>query len=167
MALSGAAAVNIGGGARTIDSVSHTNTDNADEDLVGEELDRRVALLEDVELAIVIIISTVGAAQFEIMKRRLEQVGKVWWRRRFGTRPPDNQGGFGSLGDVLIGDFAQLPPIRSSTLMPGARLEEGRRSSLRALALAGRQRPSRASRTLFAGGSLTACRRRSLTKSPH
>ena len=159
MALSGAAAVNIGGGARTIDSVSHTNTDNADEDLVGEELDRRVALLEDVEL--------VGAAQFEIMKRRLEQVGKVWWRRRFGTRPPDNQGGFGSLGDVLIGDFAQLPPIRSSTLMPGARLEEGRRSSLRALALAGRQRPSRASRTLFAGGSLTACRRRSLTKSPH
>ena len=159
MALSGAAAVNIGGGARTIDSVSHTNTDNADEDLVGEELDRRVALLEDVEL--------VGAAQFEIMKRRLEQVGKVWWRRRFGTRPPDNQGGFGSLGDVLIGDFSQLPPIRSSTLMPGARLEEGRRSSLRALALAGRQRPSRASRTLFAGGSLTACRRRSLTKSPH
>ncbi len=98
-----------------------------------------VALLEDVELVIIDEISTVGAAQFEIMNRRLEQVGKVLWRRRFGTRPPDSLGGFGGLGVVLMGDFAQLPPVRSSTLMPGARLEAGRRSGLRALALAGRQ----------------------------
>ena len=76
MACSGVAAANLGDGAGTIDSIFHTNTADAREDLVGESLDRLVEQLRHVHLLVIDEISTIGAAQFEIMSRRLEQVGK-------------------------------------------------------------------------------------------
>ena len=61
-------------------------------------------------------------------------VAKALW-----THPPDSLGGFGGLGVVLMGDFAQLLPVLSSSLMFGAAIEESQKSGLRLLALAGRQ----------------------------
>ena len=139
LAFSGVAAVNLGGGSCTIDSIFHTNDAAADEDLQGDSLDRLVAALQDVELLVIDEISTVGAAQFEIVNRRLEQVGKVLWRKRFGTQPPNSLGDFGGLGVVLMGDFAQLPPVLSSSLMFGMAIEVSKKSGLRPVALSGRQ----------------------------
>ena len=56
------------------------------------------------------------AAQFEIVCRRLEQVGKVVCRVRCGGPPPDSLGGFGGIGVLLIGDFAELPIVMASSL---------------------------------------------------
>ena len=141
VAFSGVAAANLGGGARTVDSIFHTNTKKAAQDLKGSDLDDLVALLRDVELLVIDEISTVGAAAFELISRRLEQVGKVLWLQRFGTAQtmPDNLGGFGGIGVVLIGDFAQLPPVLSSSLLSGTALQEGKTGGLRSLALTGRQ----------------------------
>ncbi len=97
VAHTGVAAVNLGGGAATIDSVFQLGKDHAEEDLEGEDLDRFVAKMQNCELLVVEEISTVGAAQFEMMSRRLEQVGKALWRRRVGTRPPETLGGFGGI----------------------------------------------------------------------
>ena len=47
VAFSGVAAVNLGGGARTVDSIFHTNSDNAAEDLRGEGLDKHVEELRE------------------------------------------------------------------------------------------------------------------------
>ena len=63
LAFSGVAAANLGGGSRTIDSVSHTNSNGAFEDAVGDQLDQLVEQLGDVELLLIDEISTVGAAQ--------------------------------------------------------------------------------------------------------
>ena len=117
LAFSGVAAANLGGGAQTIDSVFHTNADHAIEDLVGDQLDWLVARLRRVELLLVDEISTVGAAQLEIINRRLRQVSRVVHREQFGTEPPDNVGSFGSIGVVLMGDLAQLPPVLASTFL--------------------------------------------------
>lgn len=139
VAFSGVAAANLGGGARTVDSIFHTNSEEAVQDLIGEKLDGLVELLRDVELLVLDEVSTIGAASFEIMSRRLEQVGKVLWRERCGTRAPPDLGGFGGIGVFLIGDFAQLPPVLSSSLLSGSTLMESKKSGLRTLALAGRQ----------------------------
>ena len=139
VAFSGVAAANIGEGARTLDAVFHTNTDTAAEDLSGEALDRLIEMLMPVQLLVIDEVSTLGAAAFEIVCRRLEQVGKVLWRKRHGRPPPDSLGGFGGIGVLLIGDFAQLPPVLSSSLLAQAPLQDGRSGSLRSLALAGRQ----------------------------
>ena len=139
MAFSGVAAANIGDGARTVDSVFHTNTDTAAEDLSGEALDRLVETLRHVQLLVIDEVSTVGAASFEIVSRRLEQVGKVLWRARHRRPPLDSLGGFGGIGVLLIGDFAQLPLVLSSSLLAEAPLQDGRSGGLRSLALAGRQ----------------------------
>ena len=111
----------------------------AAQDLKGNDLNDLVALLRDVELLVIDEISTVGAAVFELISRRLEQVGKVLWLQRFGTAQtmPDNLGGFGGIGVVLIGDFAQLPPVLSSSLLSGTALQEGKTGGLRSLALTG------------------------------
>ena len=109
VAFSGVAAANIGDGARTLDSVFHTNTDTAAEDLSGEALDTLKEMLCNVQLLAIDEVSTFGAAPFEIVCRRLEQVGKVLWRERHRRPPPDSLGGFGGIGVLLIGDFAQLP----------------------------------------------------------
>ena len=52
VAFSGVAAANLGGGARTVDSIFHTNSDQAVEDLIGSELDDLVKVLRDVELLV-------------------------------------------------------------------------------------------------------------------
>ena len=49
-----------------------------------------------------------GAAQFENVNRRLEQVGKVLWRKRFGPHPPDSLGGFD--GHTGLFDLGSIPP---------------------------------------------------------
>ena len=95
VAFSGVAAANVGDGARTVDSVFHTNTDNSHEDLTGEALDKAVEMLRHVQLLVIDEVSTVGAAQFEILCRRIEQVGKVLWRERHGCSPPNSLGGWG------------------------------------------------------------------------
>ena len=139
VAFSGVAASNLGDGARTVDSIFHTNTDTSTEDLTGEALDNAVVLLRHVQLLVIDEISTLGAAQFEIICRRLEQVGKVLWRTRRGGPPPDSLGGFGGIGVLLIGDFAQLPPVCASSLLTEAGVQEARAAGLRSLVLAGRQ----------------------------
>ena len=139
VAYSGAAAANLGDGARTVDSVFHTNTEHAAEDLTGEALDKIVLAFRHVQLLVIDEVSTVGAPAFEIISRRLEQVGKVLCRERHGHRAPDSLGGFGGIGVVLIGDFAQLPPVLSSSLLSDAAIEEKRSSGSRSMTLAGRQ----------------------------
>ena len=139
VAFSGVAAANLGDGARTVDSVFHTNTDNASEDLSGEGLDKAVDMLRHVQLLVIDEVSTLGAPAFEIVCRRLEQVGKVVWRHRFEQPPPESLGGFGGIGVLLIGDFAQLPPVLSSSLLAESPLLEGRPTGRRSLALSGRK----------------------------
>ena len=70
------AAANLGDGAGTFDSVFHTNSENAKADLSGDSLDRLLEKLRHVKLLVIDEISTVGAAQFEIISRRLDQVGE-------------------------------------------------------------------------------------------
>jgi len=139
VAYSGVAASNLGDGARTVDSIFHTNTEDAANDLAGEALDKLVETLCHVQLLVIDEVSTLGAPAFEIMSRRFEQVGKVLWRNRTGCKPPDSLGGFGGIGVLLIGDFAQLPPVNSSSLLPDGAIEEKRSSGARSLTLAGRQ----------------------------
>ncbi len=80
MAFSGVAAASLGDGASTIDSILHTNAQDAKADLHGEKLDVLVQRLRHVKLLVIDEISTVGAAQFMIVSRRLDQVGKALWR---------------------------------------------------------------------------------------
>ena len=49
MAFTGVASVNLGTGARTIDSIFHTNRNDANEDLTGEDLDKLVEELRGVK----------------------------------------------------------------------------------------------------------------------
>jgi hypothetical protein len=124
VAFSGVAAGNLGSGSRTIDSVFHTNAAAAAEDLLGVSLDKFMDIMRPVRLLVVDEISTVGAAQFAIMAKRLQQAGRVLWRERFQQAPPDDLGPFGGFAIVLMGDFAQLPPVLSSTLLEGSSLIE-------------------------------------------
>ena len=93
-----------------------------------------------VQLLVIDEISTVGAAQFEIVSRRLDQVRKVLWREKFNTVPPDDEDGFGGIGVVCMGDFAQLPPVLATLLLSGGPILDAKNSGLRTFALAGRQR---------------------------
>ena len=146
VAFSGVAAANLGSGARTIDSIFHTNTDHAAEDLVGDSLDALVDLLQHVRLIVIEEISTIGAVQFAVLCRRLQQVSRVLWRRNFGTPPPDDFGltsqsltACGLFGILVMGDFAQLPPVLSSTLLPDVPVVVGAQKNTRFLAMQGRQ----------------------------
>ena len=103
LAFSGVAAANLGSGSQTIDSVFHTNTVEAAQDLKGPALDSFVGILRPVRLIFIDEISTVGVAQFGIIAKRLQQVGRVLWRERFGGEPPENLGAFGGFPLVLMG----------------------------------------------------------------
>ena len=81
----------------------------------------------------------VGAAQFEMISRRLDQVARSILRSR-GIEPPEDMGGFGGLGVVLTGDFGQLPPVLSSSLLAYGRPVESSLSGLRGYALQGQRR---------------------------
>ena len=86
MAFSGVASANLGTGSRTIDSISHTNRAEAAEDLIGPELDTLVDELGCVEFIVIDEISTCGAGTFEVVSRRVQQVARLLWRRRFRSR---------------------------------------------------------------------------------
>ena len=140
IAHTGVAAANLGGGACTIDSLFQTQQVD---DLSSDALDRLVGQLRHVELLVIDEISMVGAGQFEMISRRLEQVAKALWQeRRMNCQPlaalPEDFGGFGGIGVVCMGDFAQLSPIRATSLLRGSRIEEGVRSGLRHRAMQGR-----------------------------
>ena len=136
---SGVAVANVGGGSRTIVCVFHTNDEKALDDATGDRLDELVAQLGHVELLLVDDIATVGAAQFEIMNRRLQQVATVVYRQRFGREPPDDMGSFGGVGVVLTGDFAQPPPVMATSLLIGNLIMERHTSGLRGHALVGQK----------------------------
>ena len=139
MAFSGVAAANLGKGSRTIDSIFHTNGPDAGEDLTGVGLDNLVEERQHVELILIDEISTCGAASLEVVNRRMQQVARVVWRRKFNMEPPPDMEPFGGVGVVLMGDFAQIPPVLSTSLMAGMPLVERSGDSCRCLALAGRQ----------------------------
>jgi DNA replication protein DnaC len=65
----GVAAVNMGGGAATINSIFKMGGNNADVDLDGDKLEELVEQLSETKLVIIDEISTVGAAQFEMVSR--------------------------------------------------------------------------------------------------
>ena len=69
----------------------------------------------------------------------MQQVARVLWRRQFGTSPPEDMAPFGGIGMVLMGDFAQLPPVLATSVLPGMSITESRGAGVRAMALAGRQ----------------------------
>lgn len=102
LAFSGVAAANLGSGSCTIDSVFHTNADDASHDLVGESLDRLVETVRPVRLIVIDEISTVGAAQFAIIAKRLTQAARVFFRERFQRNPPEDMGPFGGFGTSLL-----------------------------------------------------------------
>ena len=71
MAFAGMAAANLGSGAKTIDSIFHTNARDAADDLVGDRLDALVEMLKDAQLLVIDEVSTCGAATLEIVNRRM------------------------------------------------------------------------------------------------
>ena len=77
VAHTGVAAANLGGGATTIDSLFQIQDAS---DLGSEALDRLVEVLRCTELLVIDEISMVGAGQFEMISRRLEQVAKALWQ---------------------------------------------------------------------------------------
>ena len=139
LAFTGVASANLGSGSRTIDSVFHTNQSAAHDDLAGAYLDQFVNEMESVELLVIDEVSTCGAASLEVINRRMQQVARVLWRNRFRSPPPDDMGPFGGIGVLLMGDFAQLPPVLATSVLPGMPLTESGGATSRAMALAGRQ----------------------------
>ena len=74
MAFACVAAANWGVGCKTNNSGFHTNRADAMEDLTGE-------------LLVIDEISNCGAAALEEVSRRMQQVARVFWRRKFGSEP--------------------------------------------------------------------------------
>ena len=64
----------------------------------------------------------------------LQQVGKAL------TRDVSSDIGFGGYAVVLIGDFGQVPPVLSTSLLPDPPIADGKQGNMRALAMAGQRR---------------------------
>ena len=94
---------------------------------------------QHVRLIVIDEISTVGAAQLSIIAKRLQQVARILYRQRFQQDPPGDLGSFGGFGIMLMGDFAQLPPVMASSLLDGSTLQESQKSNMRFEALNGRR----------------------------
>ena len=139
MAFSGIAAANLGAGATTIDSIYHTNAAGSEEDLTGQRLDSLWDTLKGVELLVIDEISTCGACALEIVNRRMKQLTCMYWRKVLNRSPPEELPPFGGIGVILMGDFAQLPPVLSSSLMGGMPIVEPKGDGGRMMAIAGRQ----------------------------
>jgi hypothetical protein len=133
----GVASANIGGGASTIDSIFRLRGPEAGADLDGEKLDEFLATFAKVELVVIDEISMVSAFQLEMIHRRLQQLRKHVRGHHIGKVDEMNYGGVGIL---KIGDFAQLPPISSTGLLKGSKLEESQISPKRNKAAAGQLR---------------------------
>ena len=76
---------------------------------------------------------------FEVISRRMQQVARALWRRCFRCASPDDMGPFGEIGVFPMGDFAQLPPVLSTSLMAGMQIIESGGPSAHSMTLAGRQ----------------------------
>ena len=133
----GVASANIGGGASTIDSIFKLRGPEAGADLDGQKLDEFLSTFEKVELVVIDEISMVGAFQLEMIHRRLQQLRKHVRGHHIGEVDEINYGGVGIL---KIGDFAQLPPILSTGLLKGSKVEESQNSPKRNKAIAGQRR---------------------------
>ena len=136
----GVAAANLGGGASTLDSLFRLAGANADRDLDGEKLGALAQALESTKLIVIDEVSTLGAAQLEMVSRRMEQVSEWRYVRQFRRAPGQGFGGFGGASVVLSGDFAQLPPVRATSLLSQSPLQETQASGLRGRAQLGQQR---------------------------
>ena len=66
-------------------------------------------------------------------------MGRVLWRERFRRNPPEDLGTFGGIGIVLMGDFAQLPPMLSSSLLDGIPHQESTETNRQFVALTDQQ----------------------------
>ena len=120
-------------------TASHENRADAREDLAGSYVDNLVAELEQQQLTVIDENSTCSAVASEVVSRRMTQVARVLWRRNFRCAPLDNMGPFDGIGVVIMGDFAQTPPVLSTSLMAGIPLVESSGDNGRCLALPGRQ----------------------------
>jgi hypothetical protein len=116
VAHTGVAAANMGSGATTIDRLFNLGGDKSEEDLSDQALDSLVESLKNVKLLVIDEVSTVGAAQFEMIHRRLEQVNDYMCQLKLPGRAPSTAD-FGNFGLLLVGDFGQLPPVCASSLI--------------------------------------------------
>jgi DNA replication protein DnaC len=125
VAHTGVAAANMGCGATTIDKFFSLGGDKAEEDLTDSALDTLVEHLRNVRLLVIDEISTVGAAQFEMIHRRLQQVHLYLCQMQSEGRHAQVDYGFGNIGLMLVGDFGQLPPVCASSLIGTTPSEHG------------------------------------------
>ena len=139
VAHTGVAAANMGGGATTIDKFFKLAGDSGDADLEHERLDEMVAALSHIQLLVIDEISTVGAVQFEMIHRRLQQVHEHELQQGGAGRIADGTAGFGNIGLMVVGDFGQLPPVCASSLI-GSSVQEHHASGMRGRAGQGQRR---------------------------
>ena len=113
----GVAAFNAGAGAETINSVFMLNQEPR-----GEDLGRFGGAAHRSAFAHYRRGVHGGSKQFRAVSQRLEAVARTFWRKLRGPRAPhqsahrvrgepDNFGGLGGVGVLLVGDFGQIPPI--------------------------------------------------------
>ena len=136
----GVASANIGGGASTIDSIFKLRGSDPNADLDGRSLDEFIATFQDVELVVIDEISMVSAYQLEMIHRRLQQLRKAVCRSLRREDWATCDASYGGVGMLKIGDFAQLAPVMSTSLLPGAKVQESSGSPNHGRACCGQRR---------------------------